>query len=120
LQADWSTLPEPVDLTGTTDFSFTLDVFWGSPRTVLAGLTSPRPGSVLGLYRTHNEGGTWDIVEYAAGALEGPYNPFVPSPSSESTCSRRGPAKAWPSPDQKANSKARSPSCKTSIAQAGS
>ncbi len=77
LQADWSTLPGPVDLTGTTDFSFTLDVFWGSSRTVLAGLTSPRPGSVFGLYRTPDEGGTWDSVEYAAGTLEGPYNPFV-------------------------------------------
>jgi len=77
LQADWSTLSGPVDLTGTTGSSFTLDVFWGSPRTVLAGLTSPRPGSVFGLYRTHDEGGSWDRVEYAAGTLEGPYNPFV-------------------------------------------
>jgi CARDB len=77
LQADWATLSGPVDLTGTTGSSFTLDVFWGSPRTVLAGLTSPRPGSAFGLYRTPDEGGSWDSEEYAANTLEGPSNPFV-------------------------------------------
>jgi hypothetical protein len=76
-ESDWSTLAGPVDPTGTTGSCFTLDVFWGIPRTVLVGLTNPRPGSELGLYRTRNEGYSWESVEYPDNTLEGPYNPFV-------------------------------------------
>jgi photosystem II stability/assembly factor-like uncharacterized protein len=76
-ESNWSKLITPVTINTSTGQWFTIDVFWGSPQILYAALTSPRLDREFGLYRTMNDGGYWDSVEYKAKELSGPYNPFV-------------------------------------------
>ena len=76
-EGEWTKLNAPVNITGATGQDFTIDVFWGSPQMLYAALNNPKADLELGLYRTNNNGGLWETLEYKKNTLGGLYNPFI-------------------------------------------
>lgn len=76
--ADWSHLVNGLPAI-TPQSWFTLDLVERYPNVLYTGIANPKSGVYFGIYRSVNEGQTWNIVkEYTDSDLDGAlYNPYI-------------------------------------------